>query len=344
MNKYQSLLTIAIPTWNRAKYLKLTLDQLSRESQSLKYNELEVLISDNCSSDDTETIARAICNENQNFNYYRSDINKGGDFNIAKSFQLASGKYVLILGDDDIIVDGGLKTIIDFLKTYECGVVCLKPFGYELDFRAELPNYPGSFIVVEEFNQILLRVGQYITLISSLIINKSVIQDIDPFQFIGVNLVQVHLALSAATRFKRSAFYNKYIIACKRNNSGGYNFFEVFVTNLGLILDSYSKNCLSPEIVYRFENKLIISYFPFYLLKQMLSGQLNTEETKSIFEDRFKDRLAYKIWIQPILKMYKPFALIWCVFAVLFGRIAYGDLNRGLSFLFDKLKFALINK
>ena len=52
----QPLLTIAIPTYSRASYLKETLDQLSLEILSHHLDGIEIIVSDNASPDHTQQV------------------------------------------------------------------------------------------------------------------------------------------------------------------------------------------------------------------------------------------------------------------------------------------------
>ena len=52
----QPLLTIAIPTYSRASYLKETLDQLRLEILSHHLDDIEIIVSDNASPDNTHRV------------------------------------------------------------------------------------------------------------------------------------------------------------------------------------------------------------------------------------------------------------------------------------------------
>ena len=59
-----TILTIAIPTYNSSKYLKETLEKTI--IQCGKNNEIEILVSDNCSTDDTEAVVKDFINKGIN--------------------------------------------------------------------------------------------------------------------------------------------------------------------------------------------------------------------------------------------------------------------------------------
>ncbi len=94
----EPLVTIAIPTFNRAgSYLPLCLECALGQS----YENLEVFVSDNCSSDATTQVVAA--REDPRVRYHRHESNIGPVKNWNFCIQQARGRYFLMLQDDDSI-------------------------------------------------------------------------------------------------------------------------------------------------------------------------------------------------------------------------------------------------
>jgi len=92
------LVTIAIPTYNRAScYLPVAL----RSALGQSYPRLEVLVSDNASSDDTATLIQDIADTR--LRYVRHPVNIGANRNSNYCLSQARGDYFLLLHDDDAI-------------------------------------------------------------------------------------------------------------------------------------------------------------------------------------------------------------------------------------------------
>jgi abequosyltransferase len=339
MNNNPPLLTIAIPTWNRARFLEVSLKQLSLEAMSC--TEIEILVSDNASSDNTEVVVQRAIQSGLQIRYIRNAENIGSDKNIAQCFNMALGRYVQIMGDDDVLLDGVLVKILSILREISPKVLLLRTYGFDLDFRAELPASQEKCIVYEKTETFLLRAGAQISLISACIINKQLITPINIDTLIGCNLVQVHLVLKCL--FQDVGFatsYEGYAVACKRNNSGGYSHAQVFVENLGVILDSYRHNSLSAETILKFESKLLKSYHPYYMWRLVTSDSHQLKSSKKYFDQRFRSRWEYSVFILPILILPKPLAWLWGIFSVTLGRLlAGGDTRRGLYFLINRLRY-----
>lgn len=116
MNK---LLTIAIPTFNRAKLLDKQVAWLAKVIKGYE-SECEIFISDNCSTDNTQDIIKkwqlvlgyTVLRANKN------SENVGLVGNIACCLNAANSKYVWTIGDDDPIQDRTLTYVVQHLKKY----------------------------------------------------------------------------------------------------------------------------------------------------------------------------------------------------------------------------------
>ncbi|GAA6616185.1 glycosyltransferase family 2 protein [Scytonema sp. NUACC26] len=117
MNK---LLTIAIPTYNRAKLLD---KQLAWISQAIKgfESECEIFVSDNCSTDNTQEIIKKWQEQlsHVTFNAHKNAENLGVMPNIINCYRSAKTKYVWAIGDDDPIETKAVPYILEKIKRYD---------------------------------------------------------------------------------------------------------------------------------------------------------------------------------------------------------------------------------
>lgn len=89
--------TIAIPTYNRAKFLGAAIKSVLGQT----YTNFELLIVDNASTDDTKTVIASF--KDRRIKYHKNSKNIGMMKNWNKCVELSIGKYLMILGDDDIL-------------------------------------------------------------------------------------------------------------------------------------------------------------------------------------------------------------------------------------------------
>lgn len=331
------LLSIVIPTYNRAGYLRASLAQLRAELASVDAGLVEVLVSDNCSPDDTGAVVDEARRDGLEIRYVRNPENLGWARNFAQGFDLASGRYVLLMGDDDLFVDGALGILLDRLSRTEYGVVCLRPYGFEQDFRREHPGGGGAEREFQDASAFLVAIQRYFTLTSACVVNKSLLKGVDSRQFITSDIAVFHLLLRAALAAKKNLFIERYLVASRRQNSFGYQYASVFVGQLWSIVDAHIPFGLSAEAVRKLERKKILSYYPFYLFDLRTSGRDDLEATRAQFDARFRGRWLYTFWLRPAMVLPRPLAVPWSAATTLVGRILDGDLRRGLAFAWNRV-------
>ncbi len=108
------LLTIAVPTYNGEKTIRNLFNLLLPQCIS----DIEVLISDNCSTDDTPKIVDQYCKKYPFIKMVRNQKNIGPDANFLQCMRLASGKFTWLISDDDVVIEGAIDKILCFLKRY----------------------------------------------------------------------------------------------------------------------------------------------------------------------------------------------------------------------------------
>jgi len=110
------LLSICIPTYNRAGLLAQTLTHVRSVCSG---DDVEVVISDNCSPDETQAVIAEFAPRFRHFGAIRQVENRGGMPNLAAAIALASGEFIYTLNDDDEIFIDGLAAAISIMKSDE---------------------------------------------------------------------------------------------------------------------------------------------------------------------------------------------------------------------------------
>ena len=119
------ILTISIPTYNRAQELEALLEEILLQVREVPAGTIDVLVSDNASTDGTRemvgsmaakfakcsVVLKYICNET-NIGFSRNVINAVGN---------ADGEYVLIMGDDDSLEPHTLPFLLEAFKRHRDG-------------------------------------------------------------------------------------------------------------------------------------------------------------------------------------------------------------------------------
>lgn len=111
------ILSIYIPTYNREDKVVRQLNFLLNEVKELEQENIEIIVNDNCSTDNTKE-AVLNCIKNTNVIYHRNDYNLGIGGNMYASVKFVTGKYLWVIGDDDVLFPGVVKRVYDILSSY----------------------------------------------------------------------------------------------------------------------------------------------------------------------------------------------------------------------------------
>lgn len=125
--------TIAIPTLNGAEYIKEAITSVLNQT----YQGFELLIVDNHSTDQTKNIIKNIKDPRIRYVRNKKQIDIISNWN--RCLALANGKYLLILGDDDVIYPNFLRDTVKILDKYpDVGFVFSK--CYKIDENGKIKS------------------------------------------------------------------------------------------------------------------------------------------------------------------------------------------------------------
>ena len=114
----QIRLSICIPTYNRAKYLEQTLASILGQVGDEILPRIEICISDNASTDDTEMLVHRLQqSQRTKIVYSRNEKNEGADRNYMRAIELAGGDYCWFMGSDDLLNDGALARMLEEINS-----------------------------------------------------------------------------------------------------------------------------------------------------------------------------------------------------------------------------------
>ena len=237
----QPILSLCIPIYNRITYLERQMERFL-EDKDLFDDRIQLIISDNCSTDDLQSCCDKYKKIGIKLHYNRNATNLGPDGNFAYCFQHAEGKYVWLLGSDDIPVKGLLRKLLQYLESGDYGLIHLSM----PPIKQELTCYTNS-------NDMALAVSFWITFMSANIIRTETLVKINLAEWMNSFMIQVPAYINAYCTCQNNAvIYLSEYFECGTDgiNNGGYNLFQVFVTNLFGIYNSFVKKGSLSEITY----------------------------------------------------------------------------------------------
>lgn len=200
------ILSICIPTYNRADILNKTLEHLANEIIGIE-GLIEICISDNCSSDDTQKIVEK-WKKKIPLVYGKNKINQGYDQNVLAASMLATGTYIWYMGDDDTTTKGAVKKLILDLSK-----------NNSLDMKAVYINglSKGRWMTVCNFNGFKVFKKEQIKIKPNISFNGCICIRRDE----AINIIINRIEIRDGMLFKKD--YNNYLL---HDFAHSYLFFE----------------------------------------------------------------------------------------------------------------------
>ncbi|WP_243348778.1 glycosyltransferase [Parabacteroides sp. FAFU027] len=153
----QPLISIIVITYNSSKYVIETLE--SAKSQT--YQNIELIVSDDCSSDNTVELCRDWIKEN-NYRFVRTKVvtvveNSGISPNCNRGLSAAEGEWVKLIAGDDVLLDNCITDFVSYCQAdRECKILVGRLFYWKGDTVTEDKINP--FYKLSQENQYLRNV------------------------------------------------------------------------------------------------------------------------------------------------------------------------------------------
>lgn len=177
------LLSICIPTYNRASELDELLRSIHESLKGVRHKDLfEVCISDNYSCDNTWETVEQWQGVLPNCRIYQQECNRGPDANYLQLIDMASGEYFWLVGSDDQLIKDALPQILLLLEGNEAQIVLLDFFRCDINLspirlhrwcRSKADVFDTSNQLAEFYDQAQPCWGLFWGYITSLIVKRS---------------------------------------------------------------------------------------------------------------------------------------------------------------------------
>lgn len=115
------MVSIITPTYNSSKYIAMTIDSVISQS----YSNWELIIVDDCSTDDTVEIINRYMNADKRIRLYVLDKNSGAGVARNKALELSNGRFIAYLDADDLWLSKKLEYQVDFMLKNRYGFSCV---------------------------------------------------------------------------------------------------------------------------------------------------------------------------------------------------------------------------
>ncbi len=146
----KGLISVITPTYNCAKFIEYTIESVRAQS----YKQWEMIIVDDCSTDNTKKIVDKFIKEDNRIKYFCLENNSGAAIARTKAMELAKGEYMAFLDSDDIWPEDKLKKQLIFMKQNGFSFTCT---AYEqIDEDGNSLNRIIQTVSKADYNRVLL--------------------------------------------------------------------------------------------------------------------------------------------------------------------------------------------
>lgn len=251
MENRTSLLTICIPTYNRGQLLEQSIQKMI---PVCKEHNIQICISDNASTDDTNVIMAGYLEAYPFIHYYRQKENIGSDDNFEFVLKMAQTKYRWLMSDTTFVTD--IKDLIDDLiaKDFDGFVVNGDPK------RAQhLPKVKKFY---HESISLMDEVGWHMTWISCMIYNEKLIDSMNFKRYKNSSFNQTALMFeTTANRYAELGFNPGIVVGnlpIRKESGWLYHEFDVIYRQFYLMIMSLplyypyeiKKKCIIDSVKY----------------------------------------------------------------------------------------------
>lgn len=320
------IISIVIPTYNRASRLKDMLTRLSAHTEIIE-DWVEVVVSDNASTDNTPDVVTAFSERTgKAVRFGRNASNVGIDGNIHAVSRLATGRYLLLMSDDDLLLPGALSRLRELVRTTPDLLFCFVnggSFQGIYDPSAKLPTVVplSQPLVTRDPNELLKTIGVWSTFMSSFFVERKAWQSVPtPETYIGSDIYLTHILfrLLVAERGRTCVVTSEQLLAARGEYFGSFRIFHAFGYSLmSLLIRDAPALGLDPRAMRCIKLGVIRRALPPMVLMIRRGGAkrraLNLHELQSLLRFTWWEPLAW-VFLFPVALL--PNAILECLIRI----------------------------
>jgi abequosyltransferase len=254
------LLSICIPTFNRSYVLHKSINSIVSQKEFTEG--IELVISDNCSDDDTSEVVQTFQKKYSNIKYIRNEKNIGSEKNIFNVLSLAEGKFLKLVNDYCLFNPDSLRNIINIIAKYERNHSVIFFSNNRFKFQVDTTE-------CNNFDDFISKASFSITWIQYFGIWKEEFDLIRKGTFKEYNFPHLDLLLRNLELGFSPVIFNSPIITNQTiPTQGGYNIFETFIQNYLILMGQHvGENQISESTFLEEKKKLLHEFvYPWYCM------------------------------------------------------------------------------
>jgi glycosyltransferase involved in cell wall biosynthesis len=203
MQKESVVLSYIISVFNKADYIKTTIESIAFQSRDVMR---EVVFVDDCSTDNSieviESLQRKFESMFLQFKIVKNSVNSGPSVSNSNGAKVASGEWLFFIDADDVLIANSENEILKIIITDKIDFLISKDIKTsEFNFNLQMKSNPDYFVYSQDLLENLLRLKfNY-----PLFVRKSLMEQVGFFNE-KIFVQDVNIFLKLAIHAKRFAF------------------------------------------------------------------------------------------------------------------------------------------
>lgn len=263
MTSSEIVLSICIPTFNRADTLRRSIETIVGQAFFRDSRKVEIVVSDNCSSDHTQEVVREFEKRFPGLVRYEPSVSNDEDRNFERVLRHGRGRFLKLQNDTFGVHDGLLEPLVRIIEALSA---CQPVMFFVNEPPAEPEEALKHFDTMDEF---LDEVSFKCTWIGGFGVWRDHLQRLSDFsRYAHKRLTQTDALLRLLAARGESVVIREFMFpAFGSGRKGGYNIAEVFGANyLSILAEQVSAGQLSPQAYARAKHHVLVDHIlPFTL-------------------------------------------------------------------------------
>lgn len=294
------LLSICIPTYNRAELLTNSLESIVHQD---RFDEIEVIISDNCSTDDTAKVGKKYSSSYKNIKYFRNDVGMATRENAIESLLRANGILRKLSNDTIIYKNGSITYLLEVINRH----INDRPLMYFIDTDSFNNDQQindrkvDKELMLDNFDSYVKCLGYRLTWYANLTVWEEDCEDFSIWKDDGwSSLGQVPYQFFIFERHHRAVVLQKLFQGAQavKRKELSYGLYKVFYTNFLSFFTNYLEmGILSWEAYQHVRKELLFDFFLDWIVEIIFNKKnyLTAEENlKKLIDKEYRGEEYYK--------------------------------------------------
>jgi len=307
-------LTIAIPTYNGSATIQRTLDSIF--NQPFSTDEVNVMVCDNCSTDNTLAVLEPYAHK---IELFKNEQNLGGDRNFQLCAERSTTQYVWIVGDDDLLRSDAIESVLQKIRNHDYAAVFVNFSLYDVKLQQEvLPKYVAieEDVVAKGISAFLDQTKIAANFLSAVIHNRACFVGVDASAYLGTCWLQFAVILDYVNDQDTLIVATPYVCNMGDSSDREFNRGGVAVKILNNLF-SIVKNAKSPFIRPEVRQETLDTIHQRLKYRILSAKRLGLKVDKALFDSLKQNFGKYPgFWFVDAILLFTPNFVINIVYAI----------------------------